>query len=296
LVSDLGHMAGEAEFRSAAGKAHAALSPLINYVWPLDLLTAALCIAVLLLCLVMRWCVIQFQAAAAIVVLLALFIGLPAALKGTYDVDTRFIIMAAFLISASVTPVAMPRLARWSSAIGFLLLFGARMSVLVMAWEGWSAELTAFRGVIAPVQPGDVVMTVRASRAEDTYDGTIVPSARRLSDGTTIDTHLPGLLVIEHRAYWPFLFDNLSQQPIRTREPYRTAASLVDNSRDPIALSRSGEPGMRPFTHVLVLGPDPDDIATDGLKPVFANEAAALFTVMRYEINQPRSGSPPTTR
>jgi hypothetical protein len=296
LISDLGHMAGEAEFRSVAGKAHAALSPVINYVWPLDLLTAALCIAATLLCLAMRWCVIQFQAAAAIVVLLALFIVLPAALKGTYDVDTRFIIMAAFVISASLTPVAMPHPARWTLGIGFLLLFGVRMSVLVAAWEGWSGELAAFRSVIASVQPGDVVMTVRASRVEDTYDGTNVPSARRLSDGTTIDTHLPGLLVIEHRAYWPFLFDNLSQQPIRTREPYRTAASLVDNSRDPIALLKSGEPGIRPFTHVLVLGPDPADIITGGLKLVSANETAALFAVVRDDVNQPRSGSPPPAR
>jgi hypothetical protein len=170
------------------------------------------------------------------------------------------------------------------------------MSVLVAAWEGWSGELAAFRSVIASVQPGDVVMTVRASRVEDTYDGTNVPSARRLSDGTTIDTHLPGLLVIEHRAYWPFLFDNLSQQPIRTREPYRTAASLVDNSRDPIALLKSGEPGIRPFTHVLVLGPDPADIITGGLKLVSANETAALFAVVRDDVNQPRSGSPPPAR
>jgi hypothetical protein len=296
LISDLGHMAGEAQFRSLAEKAHAALSPVINYVWPLDLLTAALCIAVTLLCLAMRWCVIQLQAAAAIAVLLALFIGLPAALKGTYDVDTRFIIMAAFVISASLTPVALPRPARWSLGIGFLLLFGARMSVLVAAWGGWSGELAAFRDVIASVQAGDVVMTVRASRVEDTYDGTFVRSARRLSDGSTIDTHLPGLLVIEHRAYWPYLFDNLSQQPIETREPYRTAANLVDNSRDPIALLRSGEPGMRQFTHVLVLGPDPADVATGALKLVSANEAAALFAVVRDEISQPRTSSPPPAR
>ncbi len=40
-VSDLGQMASDAEFRSVAGKAHAALMPVMNYLWPLDLVTAA---------------------------------------------------------------------------------------------------------------------------------------------------------------------------------------------------------------------------------------------------------------
>ncbi len=60
--------------------------------------------------------------------------------------------------------------------------------------------------------------------------------ARRLSDGTVVDTHLPALLLIEHRAWWPFLFDNPSQQPIETREPFRALATRIDGSPDPIAL------------------------------------------------------------
>jgi hypothetical protein len=301
FISDLNHMTGDAEFRSVTEKAHAALSPVVNYCWLLDILTAVSCVATLVLCLVMRLCTIQFQAAVAIVALLVLFAGLPSAFKGTYDLDTRFIVMAAFVIPAALTPVVNlgnTRFLRSRRAIGaaFLLLFGLRMTVLMIAWGTWPAELAAFRNVIASVRPGDAVMTVDARRGAQPANWTSITAATSLEDGTAMDIHLPALLLIEHRAYWPFLFDNTSQQPIRTREPYRTAANLVDNSRDPIALLSNNEPAMRPFTHVLVLGQDAVHVSAGRLELVAANEVGALFVVLRDGISEARPRSPPPAR
>jgi hypothetical protein len=168
--------------------------------------------------------------------------------------------------------------------------------VLMIAWAAWPAELAAFRSVVASVRPGDAVMTVDKWRASQPMSWTSIARARRLADGTVMDTHLPALLLIEHRAYWPFLFDNPSQQPIHTLEPYRTAANLVDNAPDPIALLASGEPGMRPFTHVLVLGQESLDVSAGGLKLVAENRAGALFVVMRDRISQPGPRLPPPDR
>jgi hypothetical protein len=260
--------------------------PVMNYLLPLDIVTAALCIAVPVLCLVRRWCSVPFQAAAAIVVLLLLFLALPTAFKGTYDLDTRFIVMLASIVPAALVPIALPRRAGRTIGIGFLLLFGVRMAVLMFVWHNWSGGLAAFRTVIASVQPGSVVLTVRQPRGEEPNIWTSVASARRLSDGTVVDAHLPALLLIEHRAFWPYLFDNVSQQPIRTREPYRAAASLVDNATDPIALLANDAPEMRVFTHVLILGRKPK-IPTEDLKLVAENSEAALF-----EITRPRSPPP----
>jgi hypothetical protein len=170
------------------------------------------------------------------------------------------------------------------------------MTVLMIAWAAWPTELTDFRSVIASVRPGDVVMTVDKPRATQPISWTSVAVARSLADGTATDTHLPALLLIEHSAYWPFLFDNASQQPVHTREPYRTAANLVDNSRDPIALLVNGEPGMRPFTHVLVLGQDWVDVSAGRLELVAANEAGALFVVFRDGISQAGPHLPPPDR
>lgn len=170
-VSDLGHMTNDAEFRTVAGKAHAALMPVVNYLWPLDLVTAALIVTLLALCLVRRWCAIPLRAALAIVVLLVLFVGLPAELKGTNDLDTRFMVMAAAMVPAALVPVALPRRAFWAIGIGFLLLFTARMTVLAVAWHDWASYLAAFRSVIEPIQPGDVVLTVKLRRDTEQIRG-----------------------------------------------------------------------------------------------------------------------------
>jgi hypothetical protein len=287
-VSDLGQMEGAAVFRSVADKTNAALMPVMNYLWPLDLATAALCVTVLVLCLARRWCAIPLRAAAAIAVLLALFIVLPTAFKGTFDLDTRFLMMAAFVAPAALVSIAIPRRAAWIVGIGFLLLFSARMAVLMTVWHDWAGYLGQFRSVIDSVRPGDVVLTVRLPRGTENDIWTSVATARRLSDGTVVDAHLPALLLIEHRAWWPFLFDNPSQQPIETRAPFLTLAARIDVSPDPIALLARDAGDMRPITHVLVRGPvpGPREIETAGLMLVAEDGEAALFAVVRHGLSR----------
>ena len=238
------------------------------------------------------------QAALAIGASLVLFIALPNAFKGTFDLDTRFIVMAAFVGPAALVPIAPPRRAVTVIGIGFLLLFSARMTVLMTVWHGWASYLAAFRAVIAQVQPGDVVLTARLPRGPENDIWTSIATARRLSDGTVVDSHLPALLLIEHRAWWPFLFDNPSQQPIETRPPFRALSRRIDLSPDPIGLLARDAPGMWPITHVLVRGPapGPGEIETRDLKLVAKKGEAALYAVMRDEISPPPPPSPPTGR
>jgi hypothetical protein len=291
LMSDLGQMNGDAEFRTLADKANAALTPVLNYSWPLDLATAFLCVAVPCLCVIRSWCQIPFQAALALIALLLLFIGLPAALKGTYDLDTRFIVMAAVILPACLVPAALPRRAAWAISLGFLLLFAARTTVLLSSWINWAGHLTAFRTVIASIQPGDVVLTVNNPPAPDKHRWTTVAKAGRLSDGTIIDTHLPALLVIEHRAWWPYLFNNPSQQPIDSPARFRNLAERIDRATDPIALLIGDPSNMRLVTHVLAQGimPPAAEIEAAGLTLITRNDDAALFRVNR-------SPSPPSGR
>ena len=264
-MSALGHTGGETIFRSVSSKGQAALMPVINYIWLFDLATALLAVSAAALCVWRRWCVIPIPAAIALAVLVLLFLVSPTAFKGTFDLDTRFIIMASVLLPASMVPAAIPLWAvRWF-AIGFVVLFTARMTVVATAWSDWRTDLADFRLAIAEVPLGAVVLTI---------DGPCGTNSGRLSDGTRISTHLPALLLIEHHAWWPFLFDNPSQQPIETREPYRTLAAHIESIPDRLAWLARGGPETRLITHVVVLGATHKTPAGLMLKQ---NHMAALF-------------------
>ncbi len=292
-ASDLGRMPDAAQFRTIAGKAHAALIPMLNYCWPLDLVTAVLCAGTVGLLLARRWCAMKLRAVTAIIVLLVLFAVSPDAFKGGFDIDTRFVVMAAFIVPAALVPVALPRQAAWTIGLGFLAVFSVRMIVLAAVWHDWAGELAAFRTVIAEVRPGDVVLTVRVPDSVEQNPWTSVATARHLSDGTVLDAHLPALLLIEHRAWWPFLFDNQSQQPIETREPFRTLAERIDAAPDPIALLASNAPESRLVTHMLLWGHEPVRSATQGLQLQAVNSEAALFAVERGAIRPSPPRAPP---
>jgi hypothetical protein len=298
MMSDLGQMQGDAVFRSVTDKAGAALTPALNYFWPLDMATAVLCVAVPALCVMKRWCEIPFQAASALAVTVILFLGLPTAFKGTFDLDTRFIVMAAFLASAALVPVVPFNRPMRIIFIGFLALFGVRMAVLATVWDVQAANVAAFRSVIETVHPGDVVLTVRRRREHEFDIWSSIATPRYLSDGTVIDAHLPALLLIEHRAWWPFLFDNRSQQPIRKREPYRALAELINSTPDPVALMTNDGPDTQLVTHVLVLGPAllPEEVTQAELSLIAGNEEASLYAAPRNPISPRPPGSQPSVR
>ncbi len=198
--------------------------------------------------------------------------------------------MLAIILPAAMVPIALPRRAARAIGVGFLLLFGARMLVLMIVWRAWADDVAALRSVIAPVQPGDVVLTIRVPRGTAAHQWTALAAAGHLSDGTVTDTNLPALLLIEHRAWWPYLFDNRSQQPIATRQPFQALAERIDAAAAPLALV----PELPLVTRVLVWGPAPpaEAIAAAGLRRVAGNAEASLYAV----INQPPRRSPPSGR
>ena len=81
--------------------------------------------------------------------------------------------------------------------------------------------------MLTPVQPGQTVYFAEAGLEEAPDYWRPNPRFRKLSDGVRTDEHLGALALIERRAYWPFEFDNPSQQPIETRDPYRSLAGQV---------------------------------------------------------------------
>jgi hypothetical protein len=91
------------------------------------------------------------------------------------------------------------------------------------------------------------------------------------------------LLLIEHRAFWPFLFDNPSQQPVETRQPYRELADRARSIADHGTLAVPGKVDLCGFDYLLLLeaGADADlaHFGGDRLALLRRADMAALFRV-----------------
>lgn len=226
-ASDLQQLGGDADYQPFGDKLLQLVTTFANYDWPLDEMTAALAISLPVLCLLLRWGKVPGPAARAMGLLLITFLAAPYSWKGTFVLDTRFAVMLGFMLFAGFVPQHWPPLFRLVAVAALTLCFVARVALLTTAWAEHRTDLADLRAVLAPVQPAQAVYFAEASLKEAPAYWRANPRFRKLSDGVRTDEHLGALALIEHRAYWPFEFDNPSQQPIETREPYRALAGRV---------------------------------------------------------------------
>jgi hypothetical protein len=189
--------------------------------------------------------------------------------------------MFGFMLFAGFVPDRWPPWFRRPAAALLVLLFAARMSVLATAWAAHAADLADLRTVLAPIQPGQAVYVAETGLTEAPAYWAANPRWRLLSNGMRTDEHLGALILIEHRAWWPFEFDNPPQQPMLTREPYRTLANRVGSLPN---RARTAAADLCGFDDVLLM-------AADAVPPLPANRFrllaqagfAALYTVTRCQ-------------
>ena len=192
---------------------HGAMGFLGYYLW-FDLLTVAVLLGGLALCALGSRLFVPRSTWLALAVLAVGYAALPYGAKGTQFLDARLPVMAALLLFAGMAP----RLPGWG-AIGLLLLITARLGLVAGIWHGHARIIADLRAVIAAVPPGARVLV-------GVTGGAVTPS---LSDGTRTDLHLSALLTIERHAFWPFLFDIPSQQPIELAPALAALAERTSN-------------------------------------------------------------------
>jgi hypothetical protein len=283
LVSPLAPLVDRIEFSPPTDKARQLVLPFANYILPLDIVTACMVGTFLLACLAKHRCRASPGSVVALSLTALLFLAAPWAYKGTYFLDTRFVIMSGFLLFGALLPVALPRTAALSAATAFTLLLGIRMAVVAFAWQEHAHDIADLRRVIATVQPGTRVLVASVLPEEAPGYWQNVPYSRQLSQGIRLDRHLPALLLIERRAYWPFQFDNPSQQPMTTLPPYRELAERADLMPGYRALAAPGGADLCGYDELLLLeaGGEPDlaHFATDRLRLLASSDIAALFRI-----------------
>jgi hypothetical protein len=276
--SALSKEAGGPVYLTAQGKLEQLLAPWTNYLLPLDIATSVATIAAIFFLLVRRQLQVPLQAAIVLLLLGVLYLICPFAYAGVINIDMRFVVLAGFVLFAGLAPLRVPA---WLS-LGLVALFLTRIGVVAVAWHGHTETIATLRGVIASVPTGSTVF-VSTMRPENRFG---IADARRLSNGVSTTNHLPALLLIERRAWWPFMFDNDSQQPIATRSPYLELALQADRmpeDRRQIPVSACDLVG---FDYVLMLGRLTD--APLFLTPVAAAARVSLYRVAHADCPPPR--------
>ena len=283
LVSPLASLSDATEFSSLAVKFRQLILPFANYILPLDIATSCIVGAFLLACFANGWLRISPIGGLPLLLTALLFLAAPFSFKGTYLLDTRFVILLGFLLFGAVLPTGLSRANASAAVAAFTLLFGVRMAIVGYAWHEHQSDIADLRTVIASVEPGSRVFVAAVTQKEAPRYWQKAPLSRQLSFGLQLDAHLPALLLIEHRAYWPFLFDNPSQQPISTLPPYRDLAERTGSIADHRALKMPGKVDLCGYDHLLLLdaGGEPDltHFAADRLALIAQSDVAALFRI-----------------
>jgi hypothetical protein len=266
--------------------------PFFGYDLAVDLASTALIVSVLVMLVWQGKLLVPRSSVFLLAMLTALAMLAPLGFKGTGYVHARFAVMLAIMLFAAIRPVDLSRKAAWLIGGTLTSIFVVQEVQTVIVWHGHAHDIAELRRVTASVQPGSRILTTAIDIDEASIGRRGFLSRQMLADGTRLDGHVAALLVIERRAFWPFLFANAAQQPLQMREPYlaigeRTVS--IPNLRQLRALAPDGArggpfpiAGQWPFYYDYVLlvpaGAHPG-FTDPTLEPVARSDYADLFRV-----------------
>jgi hypothetical protein len=254
-------------------------TPFMTYSKPLTLLTGALLLGFLIVSL--RGARFAPGAKLALGVLALLFLAAPDQFKGGTFMDVRLALMLGLLLFAGIAPAP-----RWGLGAGIALvaLVAVRSLSVALVWHQHNHDLADLRAAIAQVPPGAKVLALQGPQGD--APDRLIPDLYRL------DSHLPALLMIERRAFWPLLFADASQQPLIVRPPYDRIAQPLGETLEWASLQQplsaqtlAQTPYLKnwrgDFDDVLLIDP-PEPIAPlPGLVPLYAGQYARLWRITR---------------
>lgn len=230
----------------------------------------------------------------ALLVLLPAYFAAPHMMHGGSFVDVRLPLMMALLLFAGAQPEFPPR-AAWLLAAAVAAVLLVRSANVGLTWYAHRAELADFRRVTRDIKPGDKVLTAVVAGDHTLAYFDREPASRHVPNLYRTDMHLAALLLIEKHAFWPALFADPHQQPLRVRPPYDEIALPLGEPIDTRFLSTDEIPPVMfeyapylqhrwtRFDYVLVMRagamPDPRAFRPDKLELIEASDIAALYRI-----------------
>lgn len=230
-----------------------------------------------------------------VLLLAAVYPFVPFVLLKTAWIDQRLPIMMTIILIASVKPRWTSPRARIAVVIIFGFLFAARQIAIAGVWRDHDREVAEFRQDIAPVGPNERVLVARPNLNPDrnAWENNADSVAEMLRNDATM--HLPALLLIDRRAFWPLLFTAAGKQPVSVQPPYDAIAmpeGITPQVKDlaaPSDQALQAAPYLRhwreTFDWLLVLRPtavaDSDHLLVGQVTLVRRGHLAALYRIAK---------------
>lgn len=222
--------------------------------------------------------------ALALTVLGAAFVVVPSAIGNGTFIDIRIPQMIALLLFAGV----QPRLSRSHSiaaGLAFAALIALRAGYVATTWHDSRQDVADLRAAIALVKPGAKVLVARGHPGN--WTEAEMPT-RALPGINRLDGHLPALLLIERRAFWPLLFADPAQQPVAVRPPYDRLTQPLGEPLDWAVLQQEGRSAphyfddwREDFDNVLLIDAPASPPSLTGLTLLRSGSFAVLYRIER---------------
>ncbi len=227
---------------------------------------------------------------------LALMLAYPFVPGGHADtgwIDTRLPVLAGFLLFAGIMPRRLGRRETAVLGLAFAALIVARLGVITLAWQGQNADLADINAVLVPVNAQDRVLVLTAP---ETADGIAKEPVRwRFFVDRPSFLHIAAPALLQHKAFYPQLFAETAEQPLRVLPPYDKLAddrvgpplttSLWDSEQWAATLHEFPYLAnwRQDFDYVLVLAAmrldRPKNFHRDDLDFIASTKMAALYRV-----------------
>jgi hypothetical protein len=146
------------------------------------------------------------------------FFLLPAWTETNGLVFQRLALPLALVAIAALRPTLSGRLGQAALAAGALVL-AAHSASAAWTWHDQERLLREVRAAIAPIEPGARVLAVRDGTSPLSVEPQEGGAQRSLFKNIAY-THLPALVLIERRAFFPMIFAAEGRQPITVTPAY----------------------------------------------------------------------------
>jgi hypothetical protein len=239
LYLEAPHAMHDFGWRSLWSKGAMLAAPFSGYYWRVDLIGILFAAVVGIYSLVRRALVLPMTPLVASIILFIIYFIAPSTDGGTANIDKRIPMLIIFVLVSGSEFVG--RLAvRRDMLLGGLSVLLIRQAFMAIVWVQTQDELRAFRALGVDLFPGARVISTSVSPDDAT---TVCPKLRivpKMEGYGFINKHWPAYWVIDRRIFWPGIFADRTQQPLKANPPYDQ--EIIPFNNDYRALIGQGDP------------------------------------------------------